>query len=179
MMVRRITLLLGAGSFFLAASALLADGGTLRLSKVSGPYRLTLFTSPTPLRAGPIDVSVIVCDAATGERLPDARVKIRLAPAGQPEDATTRLATTDHATTKFFQMASFDLPRPGPWMVAADVDGPRGPARVATQLEIAPSLPRWIDRVGWIALPLLPIALFAAREYGRSRQRVAVAGHSR
>ena len=43
------------------------DGGTVRLSRCEGGYRITVFTAPTPFRAGPVDISVLVQDAATGE----------------------------------------------------------------------------------------------------------------
>ena len=47
------------------------DGGTVRLSRCEGDYRISVFTAPTPFRAGPVDISVLVQDAATGE--PDLR----------------------------------------------------------------------------------------------------------
>src|SRR5262249_156491 len=54
-----------------------ADGGTVRLSQRAGGYQVTVFTEPTPLRAGPVDVSVLVQDAATGQALPGAQVTVR------------------------------------------------------------------------------------------------------
>jgi len=41
-----------------------ADGGTLRLWERAGNYKVAVFTDPTPLRAGPVDVSVFVQDAS-------------------------------------------------------------------------------------------------------------------
>jgi hypothetical protein len=52
---------------FVPPSGLRADGGAMRLSERAGGYRVTVFTDPTPLRAGPVDVSVFVQDADTGE----------------------------------------------------------------------------------------------------------------
>ncbi len=43
-----------------------ADGGAVRLRQRSGGYQIAVFTEPTPLRAGPVDVSVLVQDAETG-----------------------------------------------------------------------------------------------------------------
>ena len=43
------------------------DGGTVRLSRCEGGLRITVFTAPTPFRAGPVDISVLVQDAVTGE----------------------------------------------------------------------------------------------------------------
>ena len=42
-----------------------ADGGLARLVVDSGEFRLTVFSSPTPLRAGPVDLSVMVQDRET------------------------------------------------------------------------------------------------------------------
>src|SRR6516225_10741923 len=55
-----------------------ADGGTVRLREQAGAYQVTVFTAPTPFRAGPVDVSVLVLDAGTGEYVPEARVTVRL-----------------------------------------------------------------------------------------------------
>ena len=46
----------------------------MRLSERAGGYRVTVFTDPTPLRAGPVDVSVFVQDADTGEPAAGVRV---------------------------------------------------------------------------------------------------------
>ncbi len=46
-----------------ANSAVFGDGGAVRFSGQQGDWRITVFTSPTPLRAGPVDVSVLVQDA--------------------------------------------------------------------------------------------------------------------
>ena len=46
-----------------------ADGGQVRLTQRHGDMQITVFTSPSPLRAGPVDVSVCIQDAATGTNL--------------------------------------------------------------------------------------------------------------
>ena len=48
-----------------------ADGGSMRSVRKKGGYQITVFTAPTPFRAGPVDISVLVQDASTGDR-PDA-----------------------------------------------------------------------------------------------------------
>src|SRR5207244_1994724 len=104
-------------SLLLAPSSLLrADGGAVRLSQRAGGYQIAVFTSPTPLRAGPVDVSVLVQDAATGECVPDARVTVRLTAADGR--AVELPATTEAATNKLFRAAEFQLPEPGRWDVA-------------------------------------------------------------
>src|SRR5581483_8908588 len=75
-----------------------ADGGSLRLSEQDGNYRITVFTSPSPPRAGPVDVSVLVQDAATGDLASGMRVAIDVAPRGCPGVASRHPATTEAAT---------------------------------------------------------------------------------
>ena len=55
-----------------------ADGGAVRLRERAGGYQIAVFTSPTPFRAGTVDISVLVQDAATGECVPEARVTVGL-----------------------------------------------------------------------------------------------------
>src|SRR5262249_38640230 len=98
----------------LLPSVLRADGGTLRLLERAGNYQVAVFTSPTPLRAGPVDVSVLVQDAATGECLPQAHVTVRLKAAVTGRNLEYP-ATTEGTTNRLFRAACFDLPEPGWW----------------------------------------------------------------
>ena len=87
----------------------LADGGTVRLSQRLGADRITVFTSPTPLRAGPVDVSVLVQDAETGAPIPGAEVEVGLEPLDRPGLATHYPATHRAATNKLFHAALCDF----------------------------------------------------------------------
>jgi hypothetical protein len=139
------------------------DGGAVRLSQQAGPYRVTVFTAPTPLRAGPVDVSVFVQDGA-GEALPDVTVRITLTPAGRPGRSLEALATREAATNKLFQAATFDLPAPGRWQVVVAVEGPRGPARCACEVEVEAPPPRWVELWPWFAWPVVPVVLFVLHQ---------------
>src|SRR3954468_10866690 len=86
-------------------SSVRADGGTVRLSQRQGGYQITVFTAPTPFRAGPVDVSVLVQDARTGQPVPQAEVAIRAAPRGRPSEAILQPATVEAATNKLFRAA--------------------------------------------------------------------------
>src|SRR5262249_22638021 len=101
-------------SFILHPSSLLkADGGTLCLLERAGGYRVAVFSAPTPLRAGPVDISVLVQHASTGEQVPGARVTVRLKQPGTTGSLLEYRATTEAATNKLFHAAKFDLPEPG------------------------------------------------------------------
>jgi hypothetical protein len=136
-----------------------ADGGAVRLRERAGSYQITVFTSPTPFRAGPVDVSVLVQDDATGECVPEARVTVRLEAPG-----TGRVreypATAEAATNKLFRAAEFRLTEPGWWEVTVAVEGPRGPALVRFGVQADEPLPRWLDLWPWFGWPALAVALF-------------------
>lgn len=154
-----------------------ADGGAVRLSERQGGYQITAFTSPTPFRAGPVDISVLVQDAADGEAAADIRVVVRIAPIDRPDEALTEAATTAAATNKLFRSALFELPAPGRWQVIIAVEGPAGPAEARFELEAGESLPHWLAIWPWIGWPVIAIALFGVHQFLVWR-RMATAVHS-
>ncbi len=101
-----------------------ADGGKLRVMQHHGDQQVTVFTSPNPLRAGPIDVSVLVQDAKTGQAVTDAAVIVELA---RPDDSIPPIrtaATTATATNKLLYAAQLELPSPGFWDVCVQCSIP-------------------------------------------------------
>jgi hypothetical protein len=141
-----------------------ADGGTVRLSRREGGYVVSVFTAPNPLRAGPVDISVLVQDAATGETIPEARVTIVLTPPGRPGRSVRQAATPGAATNKLFHAAVFELPGPGRWEAEVGVEGWRGDARVRFELVAAARAPRWPALWPWVAWPALPILLYSLHQ---------------
>ena len=135
-----------------------ADGGAVRLRERAGAYQVTVFTAPTPLRAGPVDLSVLVQDGA-GECVPEARVVVRLTARGTGE-ALEYPATAEAATNKLFRAAVFELPESGWWDVEVDVEGTHGPALLRFGVEADQRPPRWLELWSWFAWPALAVALF-------------------
>jgi hypothetical protein len=162
--VRNLVRLVLAGTFFLASLSLLrADGGAVRVCERAGDYRITVFTAPTPLRAGPVDISVLAQDAATGECVPQARVTVCLTPP-KAGPALQCSATTEAATNKLFRAALVRLPEPGLWNVAVAVEGPHGQAGVWFTIKAEEPLPRWLDLWPWFSWPAIVVALFGIHE---------------
>ena len=141
-----------------------ADGGAIRLSEQKGNYRITVFTTPTHLRAGPVDVSVLVQDAATGEMASEVRVTIKAVPRGSPGVALHHPATTEAATNKLYYAANFDLPEPGWYSLEVSIDGALGTAQVRFELEAAEPLPPWLAIWPWLGWPVLAILLFSIHQ---------------
>lgn len=138
------------------------DGGTVRASERVGPYLVSAFTSPTPLRTGPVDVSVLVQDAASREPVPDAVVWVRAVARDRPNRSLAKRATADQATNKLFRAALLELPEPGVWDVEVRVTGPGEPAAVRFAAEVGEPLPAVSEFAAWVALPCVAAAAFAA-----------------
>jgi hypothetical protein len=147
----------------LLASFARADGGAMRLCERVGNYQLAVFTAPTPFRAGPVDVSVLVQDAATGECIPQEQVTLRLT-ARESGRVLEYPATSGAASNKLFYAADFQLPEAGWWDVEVAVDGPHGAAHARFQVEAAEAPPRWLDLWPWFGWPVLAVALFGLHQ---------------
>jgi hypothetical protein len=148
----------------------LADGGSMRLTGKQGGYRITVFTAPTPLRAGAVDISVLVQDASTGDPMTPVKVTVRMTKPGRL--ALEYPATTEAATNKLFRAARFELPEPGRWALEVEVQGSRGLAVIGGELDAAESLPRWKELLPWISWPALLIALFGIHQFFARRTRI-------
>jgi hypothetical protein len=142
-----------------------ADGGTLRFSKQTGDYRVTLFTSPTSLRAGPVDFSVLVQSADSGTPLLDIPVTVHVYPEAEPRRRIGGPATAAAATNKLFRAIQLELSQPGRWHVEVAVGSPESPSRARAEIEVGPPLPSWIDLGLWIGWPAAAIVLFAIHQY--------------
>jgi len=138
------------------------DGGTIRLSEKRNGFLITVFTAPAPLRAGPVDISVLVQDALTGEPAPQTRVTARMTKPGQL--ALEYAATREAATNKLLHAAQFELPEPGRWQLEVQVEGVHGLAVTGCELEAAAPLPRWGEMWLWISWPVLAIGLFGIHQ---------------
>ena len=163
--MRQIIYLLLFASFILhPTSLLLADGGAVRLSREQGNYQIAVLTTPTPLRAGPIDISVLVQNAGTHELVLDGQVVLNLTQRGRPGRSVSHLATAEAATNKLFRAAHFELPEPGWWDVDVSIDGPLGNANARVELQVAEPLPAWQAMWPWFGWPVFVICLFGAGE---------------
>ena len=158
--IRPILMLMLLASLILHPARLArADGGAMRLRQRAGGYQIAVFTSPSPFRAGPVDVSVLVQDAATAEYVPEAHVTVRLK-APETGRALECTATREAATNRLFHAAVFELPEPGWWNVEVAVDGPHGPALLRFGIEADGPAPRWLELWPWFTWPVLVVALF-------------------
>ena len=153
------------GLFVLLVSALpailLADGGTVQFQRQTGPFVVTLFSSPAPLRTGSADLSVLVETIAGNQPVLDATVRLRLQQGNKHiEDVPTHA----QATNKLLYAANPDLPTPGDWRAIITIEraGQRWDATGA--IEVLPGPPAFVFYWPYFALVPLLIALFVLNQ---------------
>lgn len=140
----------------------IADGGEVRLSGIKSGYRITVFSAPTPFRAGTVDISVLVQDASTGDPMTQVLVTVRMTKSGRV--ALEYPATSQTATNKLLHAAQFELPEPGRWEIQVQVEGLNEPTVIGGEVEAAEPLPRWHEMWPWISWPAMAIALFGIHQ---------------
>ncbi len=155
----------------LAAQTVLANGGTVQVSNAAaGPYQLSVFTSPSPIRVGTVDVSVLVQRAESTEVVDGVAVAVQVEPAGGQVGGGTYEATRERATNKLFYAADVSLPAEGRWRMRVAADGPDGSGSVAFEVEAtreaAPGSP--LLMAGIVAAPALLVLGWLLRRSGRA-----------
>ena len=174
-MPARILLMAVCLASALSAAEARGDGGTIRLRESHGSYQVTVFTSPVPLRAGTIDVSVLVQDK-TGSVVDEG---INLEVVAQRCDSRgvtyRRRATKEAATNKLLKAAQFQLPQPGCWRIDVLLHAPEEPEiRPTFMAEVSPAIPRWVTFWPWFSWPIIVIALFGTHQWLTRRHATGI-----
>ena len=163
------TFLLGTAVTALSgATQASADVGLLRLQESAGPFSISVFTEPTPLRKNEGIVHVFVSDRQTGQPLQDVAVEALL----RSDDAQGGELIRPLQRRPRGLRASADLavPHPGRWNVRIAASGNRGTGAVGLVLDVLPAQPWWISLGPALAIPPVGIALFALHRRLRRRQ---------
>jgi hypothetical protein len=147
-----------------------ADGGTVRLVEQHGDYQVSVFTAPNPLRAGPVDLSVLVQDTATGQPVPDAQITVTLTAPGRPDTSIRAPATTEAATNKLFRAALVELPHPGEWHVQVTTTTARAAVQSRFTMVAGEPLPPWLTVWPWFGWPAVAVALFGVHRWLMARK---------
>ena len=142
----------------------IANGGTVRISRARvGPWLVSVFSSPTPLRTGEVDISVLVQDTADAV-VSDVPVTVEAHPVHvTTTDAPpiTETATREEATNKLFRAAKFRVAATGEWEFRIRVGGDAGgDAGGEVSFRAALTEPTLLDRPYLLAaLVLTPLLL--------------------
>ncbi len=122
-------------------SAARGDGGAVVLREDRGPVIATLLAGPVPLRAGPVQLEVLVQSRATGAPLPDANATVRLTGPGAAAPIEVCPRAGDGGN-RLLLGARVDLREAGPWAVELVVTGAGVDERFDARLDLAPPRPR-------------------------------------
>jgi len=167
-------------SLWLSANAF-ADGGSVQLHSVSGPFEITLFAEPPLPRAGQIDFSVLIQDAKSGQPVLDAAVTLALTsvkvhqnaqPAWYPPSCAVTppadLAAVpllhSGASNRLLYGALVEIPAAGVWHVRAVVQRGGEDAVVEGNVAVADPFPPAANYWPLFLFPVLVIGLYVLRE---------------
>ncbi|MEO8204593.1 MAG: hypothetical protein ABI615_00330 [Chthoniobacterales bacterium] len=151
-----------------------ADGGVVQLQKDAAPYRITLFSEPSPLRAGPVDLSILL--QKEGAAVLDADVTLQL----EPEDKTdrppdwqapccsmdegaeeiSRSAILGKGANKLLYSTMVTLPYSGSWKVKITAKQDGNPVSVNGTIFVQKPASSWQAYLSYLLLPLAGIGFF-------------------
>ena len=156
----------------LAAGQARADGGAVQVWQADGSFVVTVFAAPTPLRAGPVDLSVLVQRTDSDAAVLNADVLLTLM---SPYDGALihAAATQQQATNKLLYAAALNLPVAGVWDLRVAVRSGSDVAHVGCPLDVAAALPPLLAHWPYLAFPPLAVLLFALHQWRRSRSSKA------
>jgi hypothetical protein len=157
----------------LCAGVLLADGGAIQFRGPAGPFEITVFGSPTPLRIGTADLSVLIKKTAGDTTVLDADVTLHLVKSidGKIIEVTSRL-THDKATNKLLYAANMRIPSNGSWRVDVLVKQGATAAQLSGRMFVLPPQPPFMRYWPYFVLvPLLGLLFAISQRLKRQRRR--------
>ena len=167
---------------FSAVSSVQADGGAIIARQKFDGLNVTVFASPVPLRAGPVDVSVLVQDAQSKAIL-DATVELAwtaLTPAATDwlppccSMNTARGATPalrSHSQNKLLYGAILPIRSTGPSEISIRVKTPLSEVNFSVPIEAAPPRPPLLAYWPLLAFPPVAVGMFALHQRLARRRR--------
>lgn len=159
-------------ALLLAAGILLADGGTVQFHKQAGPFDITLFSSPVPLRAGRVDLSLMVQNLTDHSHIHNANVTVHLRKS-TAENVVEIMAPATHAkaANKLLYAAEMTIPSPGEWRVNVEIDAAGATATATGEIEVLPPQAPAVTYWGYFALIPFAILLFLFNRWLRRRRQ--------
>lgn len=157
---------------FTARPVLAHGGGVPQLTNAeAGPYRVSAWTQPDPIRMGDFHITVAVMHLPesstthreTGDLVLDATVLVHLEPLDQAGETLLASASRDNAVNKLYYEADLALPSEGGWRVGIEVAGSAGAGWASFDIQALPPTPlSSLQRLPGVAWGGLALALLAA-----------------
>lgn len=147
----------------------LADGGVVQIQRSAGPFIITVFTAPIPLRAGPAEISIMIQDNKNQNPVLDAKVAAML---GRDGGETIKVeARREQSKNKLLYAALLSIPEAGRWEIEVTVVKNFEEHKITGVMTVAP--PRYFLLTYWwaLALPPVTIALFVLNQWLKRRQK--------
>lgn len=164
-----------------------ADGGWVCLQEAQAPYKITVFANGTPLRAGPLDFSVLVQDLETGRTVTDAEVMFKFSPDFPVETSKDgewlppccRLAANTLegkgrlgvGGNSLLYESRVSLTKPGTWNMDVAVSQGGHAVSAGGKVRIEKAAPPWFVYWPYLAAPFLGVGFLVlnwqARKAGR------------
>src|SRR6185295_4173500 len=144
-----------------------ADGGAVQFEKSAGPFVITAFTTPSPLRAGPVDLSLLVQNRENRQPVLDCQAIVQL----RKEGATSIRSEATHevAQNRLLYAAQMNVPEPGLWELEVAIQHGDDSVKVAGEITVAPPNPVLLVYWRSLVLPPLFISLFAVNQWLKRR----------
>lgn len=149
-----------------------ADGGTLQVRQTSGPFVLSVFTSPAVLRAGNVDFSVLVQESDRLDPVLGADVEVRSE--NGEGIIVSKTATHGNAQNKLLYAASLNLSRPGEWIFSVRARQQALTAEVSGKLYAGPREPRFLAHLPQLVFVPALVLLFVLHQFLKRKQQARV-----
>lgn len=162
-----IAMLFIAIAFFARIESTHADGGAVQFAKSAGPFVTTAFATPTPLRAGSIDISLMIQDRENQQPVLDCQVFVLLHKEGAMSIHSE--ATHHAAQNKLLYAAQVNVPEPGLWEIEVQINHGNDSIKITGEITVAVSHPVVLAYWRSLALPPLFISLFAVNQWLKRR----------
>lgn len=145
-----------------------ADGGVVLWQRTTGPFTVTLFSTESPLRPGPADISILLERPGGHTPLMDAQVFIEL----EHEDGTIINAEATHsqARNKLLYCSLINLPEAGRWKMRLNVTRGGEKAVALGDLTVARPQPMLLPYWELICFPPVIMLFFIINQWLRRRR---------
>ncbi|MAJ46861.1 MAG: hypothetical protein CBC35_06080 [Planctomycetes bacterium TMED75] len=152
-----------------------ADTGQLREVVQMNGLNVVIFTAPTPLRAGEVEVVTLVTVEATGRPVLDYQLDVRVRSKQWDTEALSLLSMgVPDPGTRFAKKATVLLATPGEWELSVEIQAPEfDPVTVVVEVAVGNPHPLWWQLLPWLlaAVPCLGLILARDAITQRSRRR--------
>jgi hypothetical protein len=138
--------------------------------KQAGPFVITVFSDPSPIRAGRADVSVMVQKPGDQNAVLDAVVTLKLKrSAGGTITEIVAPATHARATNKLLYAANMTAPSAGEWELSAVVKQGNATATASSEISVLPQESPRATYWPYVVMVPLAVLLFALNRWLRSK----------